>query len=115
MALSKADYAARVAPSMRCAARCGNMYTASLYGGLASLLASVESAELRGKRISMFAFGSGLASSFFTIYVKGDTTTIREKLDLIQRLDSMNVVPCQTYVDALSVCFPPLRVWGVGS
>ena len=106
MAVAKAQFENTVEKGMRCARRCGNMYTASLYGGLASLLASVEPAELRGKRISMFAFGSGLASSFFTIKVKGDTTEIREKMDLIRRLESMKVVPCQEYVDALNVSFP---------
>ena len=103
MAVAKAEFEGTVEKGMRCARRCGNMYTASLYGGLASLLASVEPAEIRGKRISMFAFGSGLASSFFTIKVRGDTTEIREKMDLIRRLESMKVVPCQEYVDALTV------------
>ncbi|OBZ73995.1 Hydroxymethylglutaryl-CoA synthase A [Grifola frondosa] len=102
MAIAKAEFDATVEKSMKCARRCGNMYTASLYGGLASLLSS-EPAELHGKRISMFAFGSGLASSFFTIKVKGDTTEIREKMDLVNRLASMKVVPCQEYVDALTV------------
>lgn len=102
--VAKADFDNTVEKGMKCARRCGNMYTASLYGGLASLLASVEPSEIRGKRISMFAFGSGLASSFFTIKVKGDTTEIQQKLDLIQRLESMKVVPCQAYVDSLTVC-----------
>ncbi|KZT69322.1 hydroxymethylglutaryl-CoA synthase [Daedalea quercina L-15889] len=101
--VAKKEFESTVEFGMRCARRCGNMYTASLYGGLASLLASIEPAELKGKRISMFAFGSGLASSFFTIRVKGDTTEIREKMDLIKRLESMTVVPCQTYVDALTL------------
>lgn len=103
MALGKDDYAKRVAPSMRCAARCGNMYTASLYGGLSSVLSVVEPQQLLGKRISMYAFGSGCASSFFTLRVKGDTSEIREKLDLINRLESMKVVPCQEFVDALTL------------
>jgi hydroxymethylglutaryl-CoA synthase len=104
MGLGKADYAERVTPSMRCASRCGNMYTASLYGGLSSLLSTVEPQQLKGKRISMFAFGSGCASSFFTLRVKGDTSELREKLDLLNRLESMKVVPCQEFVDALTVC-----------
>jgi len=99
--VGKAEYAKRVEPSMKCSKRCGNMYTASLYGGLASVLASVEPAVLKGKKISMFAYGSGFASSFYTITVKGDTTEIREKLDLVNRLASMKVVPCQEYVDAM--------------
>ncbi len=103
MAFAKADFENTVEKGMLCARRCGNMYTASLYGGLASLLSSVEPAEFKGKRISMFAFGSGLASSFFTIKVKGDISEIRAKLDLVRRLERMKVVPCQTYVDALEV------------
>ncbi|EIW58587.1 hydroxymethylglutaryl-CoA synthase [Trametes versicolor FP-101664 SS1] len=103
MGLAKADFEGTVEKGMKLARRCGNMYTASLYGGLASLLASVEPAELRGKRISMFAYGSGLASSFFTLKVRGDTAPIREKMDLVRRLESMKVVPCQEYVDSLAL------------
>lgn len=104
MAFGKEDYAQRVAPSMRVAARCGNMYTASLYGGLSSLVSTVEPHKLRGKRISMYAYGGGCASSFFTLRVKGDTSVIRAKLDLINRLENIKVVPCQEFIDALAVC-----------
>ncbi|KAH8110819.1 hydroxymethylglutaryl-CoA synthase [Phellopilus nigrolimitatus] len=103
VALAGAQYKAAVSPSMHCAKRCGNMYTASLYGGLASLISAVAPEELRGKRLSMFAYGSGCAASFYTIRVKGDTTEIRKKMDLLNRLASMKVVPCQTYVDALKL------------
>lgn len=102
---SKSTYKQKVEPAMACSKRCGNMYTASLYGCLASLLSTVEPSELKDKRVSMFAFGSGYASSFFTLRVKGDTSVIREKMDLLNRLKSIKVVPCQEYVDALSVSF----------
>ena len=101
ISVGKAEYAKRVEPSMKCSKRCGNMYTASLYGGLASVLSSVDPAVLKGKKISMFAYGSGFASSFYTMTVKGDTTKIKEKLDLVNRLASMKVVPCQEYVEAM--------------
>lgn len=100
---AKASFAAKVDPGMACSRRLGNMYTASLYGCLASLLTNVEPAQLNGKRVSMFAFGSGCAASFFTFRVKGDTSEIREKLDLTNRLANMKVVPCQEFVDALAV------------
>lgn len=103
--LSKAHYAKHVEPGMKCAARCGNMYTASLYGGLASLLSTVSPETLQGKRIAMFAFGSGCASSYWAINVKGDTTEIQEKLDLLARLESQKVVPCEEFVEALKVGF----------
>jgi len=67
------------------------------------LLSTKDSSELLGKRISMFAYGSGAASSFFCIKVKGDTTEIREKMDLLARLKSMRVVSCQSFVDALKL------------
>lgn len=97
----KAGFTEKVDPAMACSRRLGNMYTASLYGCLASLLANVEPATLKGKRFSLFAFGSGCAASFFTARVKGDTSEIRDKLDLINRLAQMKVVPPQEFVDAL--------------
>lgn len=103
IAISKASFAEKVEPSMACSRRLGNMYTASLYGCLASLLSTVEPAQLLNKRVSMFAFGSGCASSFFTLHIKGDTSEIREKMDLINRLANMKVVPPQEFVDALAL------------
>ncbi|KAF9466138.1 hydroxymethylglutaryl-coenzyme A synthase C terminal-domain-containing protein [Collybia nuda] len=100
---SKAAFTEKVDPSMACSRRLGNMYTASLYGCLASLLSTVEPATLLGKRVSLFAFGSGCAASYFTLRIKGDTTEIREKMDLLSRLASMKVVPCQEFVDALAL------------
>jgi hydroxymethylglutaryl-CoA synthase len=103
IAASKPIFAQKVDPAMSCSRRLGNMYTASLYGCLASLLSNVEPTQLKGKRVSLFAFGSGCAASFFTLRVKGDTSEIREKMDLLNRLASMKVVPPQEFVDALAV------------
>jgi hydroxymethylglutaryl-CoA synthase len=104
---SKAAFTEKVDPSMACSRRLGNMYTASLYGCLASLLSTVEPATLKGKRVGLFAFGSGCAASYFTLRVTGDTTEIRDKMDLVNRLSNMKVVPCQEFVEALAVCSRP--------
>ncbi|KAF9263084.1 hydroxymethylglutaryl-CoA synthase [Marasmius fiardii PR-910] len=101
IAAGKACYAQKVEPGMACSKRLGNMYTASLYGCLASLLSTVEPAQIKDKRILLYAFGSGCAASFFTMKVKGDTSEMREKMDLLNRLASMKVVPCQEFIDAL--------------
>lgn len=103
IAASKPTYSKKVEPSMHCSRRCGNMYTASLYGCLASLISAVEPAEFKDKRVSVFAFGSGYASSFFSLRIKGDTSEMKENMDLLNRLKSVKVVPCQEYVDALGV------------
>ncbi|XP_065176399.1 hydroxymethylglutaryl-CoA synthase 1-like [Sycon ciliatum] len=49
----------------------GNMYTASLYGCLASLLAQKPAGELKGRRLLMYSYGSGLAASMFSIQCRG--------------------------------------------
>ena len=101
---SKSSFTQKTDPGMACSKRLGNMYTASLYGCLASLLSTVEPASLLDKRVSLFSFGSGCASSFFTLRVKGDTSDIREKMDLTNRLANMKVVPPEEFVQALHVC-----------
>lgn len=102
-------YKSAVVPGSDCVARCGNMYTASLYGALASVIASSPEGIEVGKRIGMYAFGSGCAASFFALRVAGSTKEIAEKMQLKERLASMDVRPCQEYVDALKVSFEVLR------
>ncbi|KAF8317759.1 hydroxymethylglutaryl-CoA synthase [Cantharellus anzutake] len=101
--IAKDLYKKAVEPGLACAKRCGNMYTGSLYGGFASLLSRVDSDVLQGKRISLFAFGSGCAASFFSLKVVGSTRHISEKMDLLRRLADMKVVPCGEYMDAMKL------------
>jgi len=101
--LGKSSFREQVEPGMACSKRLGNMYTASLYGCLASLIANVEPSSFRGKRVLLYSFGSGCAASFFSIKVKGDSSELREKMDLTNRLAAMKVVPCQEFVDALNL------------
>lgn len=48
------------------------MYTPSLYGGLVSLLISRGAEELAGKLVALFSYGSGLASSMFSLRISSD-------------------------------------------
>ncbi|MBW0535128.1 hypothetical protein O181_074843 [Austropuccinia psidii MF-1] len=102
MKLADSIYSAKVLPTTQCMKRLGNMYTASLYGGLASLIDSVgDSNDLIGKSIGMYSYGSGLASSFFEISVKGDVKAMKEKMNLKARLASMTVSSCEEWIEAL--------------
>jgi hydroxymethylglutaryl-CoA synthase len=105
MALSKKRYAQRVHPGIQAPTMCGNMYCASVYSSLCSLLSNVNSDDMQGKRIGIFSYGSGLASSFFSFKVKGSTKEMSDKLDLHKRLDARRVVPPQTYDDVSSKKF----------
>src|SRR5215467_5475547 len=55
----------QVAASLTLCARVGNIYTGSLYLGFAGML-HAAGAELAGKRIGLFSYGSGCASEFFS-------------------------------------------------
>lgn len=99
MALSKKRYAQKVAPGIEVPTNCGNMYCASVYSSFCSLLSNVDSDSLQGKRIGIFSYGSGLASSFFSLKVRGSTKEMADKLDIHARLENRRVVPPQTYDD----------------
>ena len=97
LGLSKKRFAERVQPGIQAATMCGNMYCASLYGGLASLLTYAKAEQLQGKRVAFFSYGSGLASSLFTLKIVGDVSKIIEKMDLHTRLGARRTVPPETY------------------
>jgi hydroxymethylglutaryl-CoA synthase len=102
VALSKKRFAQRVQPSIQLPTLCGNMYCASVYSSLCSLLSNIDSDDLQGKRVGIFSYGSGLASSLFSLTVKGSTKELQSKLDIKNRLDSRQTVPPQVY-DEVSV------------
>lgn len=74
VAASKDAYARQVGPSTLLPQRLGNMYTASLYAGLVSLVHNLQD-KLAGQRVLLFSYGSGLASSMFSIRVTDDEST----------------------------------------
>ncbi len=97
MALTKKRFNERVQPSIQVPTMCGNMYCASVYGGLVSLLSNVESNTLQGKRIGVFSYGSGLASSLFSLKIVGSTENIQKTLDLQERLAARRTVAPEVY------------------
>ena len=97
MALTKKRFAQRVQPAIQVATQCGNMYCGSVYGGLVGLISNISPKTLENKRLGIFSYGSGLASSLFSLKVVGDTTEMAEKLDLQQRLDARKVVAPEVY------------------
>ena len=103
MALTKKRFAERVQPASQVPALCGNMYCGSVYGALVSLVCHIPSERLRGKRVGMFSYGSGLASSMFSIRVTGDVSEMADKIALFQKLEERRTLEPQAYED---VSFP---------
>ncbi|CAH1772639.1 unnamed protein product [Owenia fusiformis] len=99
MAASKGSFEAKTKPSLLLATNVGNMYTPSLYGGLVSFLASRPIEGLVKKRVLLFSYGSGLASSMYSLRITSDRApgSALERLvtsleDLQARLESREQV-----------------------
>lgn len=108
MALTKKRFNERVQPAIQVATMCGNMYCGSVYGGLVGLISNVAPKQLKDKKLGIFSYGSGLASSMFSLKVVGDTSEMVEKLDLQQRLDARRVVAPEVYDE---VCAKRFQAW----
>jgi hydroxymethylglutaryl-CoA synthase len=103
MGLTKKRFAERVQPAIEVPTLCGNMYCGSVWGGLVSLICHVPPKSLEGKRIGVFSYGSGLASSLLSLKVVGDVSEMVEKVDLQRRLEARKTVEPKVYDE---VCEP---------
>lgn len=92
MASSKKDFEKKTQPSLFIANQVGNMYTPSVYSGLVSLLINKPIAALAGNKVGIFSYGSGLASSFYSITITKD---IREDSDLQRMITNLAYVKRQ--------------------
>ncbi|CRK18719.1 hypothetical protein BN1708_017693, partial [Verticillium longisporum] len=92
MGLTKKKFQERVSPGIQVATLCGNMYCASVWGGLASLIYHVDDAALVGKRVGLFSYGSGLASSFMSFRIESSVAPIQKVLDIRSRLEARRVL-----------------------
>lgn len=86
VAFTKAGYAQKVGPCAFVPKQIGNMYTAAVWAGLASLISEVDSETLQGKRVLLYSYGSGLAASMISFRIVDNTTSIKQTLNLRERL-----------------------------
>jgi len=107
MELSKDTFERKTQPSLLIATNVGNMYTPSLYGGLVSFVCSHDRVEdMVGKRVALFSYGSGLASSFFSIRAvdRQVLTDLHSSLqDVKHRLKSRTKVSPQDFAEAMKL------------
>lgn len=91
-------FEAKTKQSLLLANQVGNMYTPSVYSGLVSYLISADASELANKKIALFSYGSGLASSLYSITTTDNVNhlrTITDKLLVLKTLldQRLKVVP----------------------
>jgi hydroxymethylglutaryl-CoA synthase len=102
--LTKKQYASKVGASTFIPKHLGNMYSASLYASLVSLV-SQTGEQLSGRRVLMFSYGSGLASSMFVLKVRSDASDrlsrIQAALDVTSRLASRIECTPEVFADTM--------------
>ncbi|PSN75585.1 hydroxymethylglutaryl-CoA synthase [Corynespora cassiicola Philippines] len=103
VALAKEKFLERVNPAITVPTLCGNMYTASVYGALIGLLDGVGNEKLQGKRIGVFSYGSGLASSLFSLTVRGNISNMLRNIDLQTRLSKRHVLSPEDFDKACRI------------
>lgn len=104
---SKHLYDEKVQPTTLIPKQVGNMYTASLYAALASLLHNKHS-SLAGKRVVVFSYGSGITATLFSFHIQDGqhpfslpniVTVMNVSGKLKQRLE----FPAEKFVDTLKL------------
>ncbi|KAG0299411.1 hypothetical protein BGZ98_010078 [Dissophora globulifera] len=103
MQFTKAEYQKKVVPSIYASTNVGNMYTASVWACLSSLLSSTPDDEILNKRIGMFSYGSGSAATFFSLKVVASTEKFRDTLQIQSRLEDRIKVTPQVFAEHLKL------------
>jgi hydroxymethylglutaryl-CoA synthase len=107
MTASAKLFEAKTRTSLHVATNVGNMYTPSVYGGLVSYLTAQSVETLPGQRLALFSYGSGLASSFYSITVGGPSPALSRLLscvgDVRERLDSRAKLSPAEFVATLAM------------
>lgn len=104
LGLTKETKKTQLDPSLHVSTNTGNMYTASCWASLCSVLFKVGSETLQNKRIGIFSYGSGLASTLLSAKVVGDISAITKVLDIDYKLGDGRVKRTpEEYVQAIEL------------
>lgn len=103
-----ADFNVRVAPSLRACGEVGNVYSATLYLALSSLLSHAEVNE--PKRVGLFSYGSGCSSKFFSGVVTPTSRQRVREMRVQERLDDRYRLSMAEYDRAIDLN----AEWGFG-
>eukprot|EP01018_Ginkgo_biloba_P040878 Gb_10410 [translate_table: standard] len=101
--LARPLYDEKVVPATLLPKQVGNMYTASLYAALASLIHNKRDSLVDGQRVLMFSYGSGLTSTMFSLRIRNapahpfTLSNIANVMDVSAKLSSRNVFSPQDF------------------
>lgn len=87
----------KVEPGLLGAREVGNIYTGSVYMGMASLL-ETQGKWVEGKQVGVFSYGSGCGAEFFLCQMKTGLDRILQGLRFQEQLDRRRAVTFEQYV-----------------
>ncbi len=90
---------AQIAQSELASAQIGNMYTASIFMSLLSMLSAAksENEELTAKKIGFFAYGSGSKSKVLEAEVQPEWKAAIDQINLFADLENRNAISFEEY------------------
>ena len=90
--LSASFYMSQTFSSLLFSNSVGNMYTPSLYGCLISYLLNTCEDNLYSSRVVLFSYGSGYASSMFSVLITDKQNTKEKRFTLKQILKNLEKI-----------------------
>ncbi len=97
MLKSKPIFQEKTVVSLLGAKNLGNSYCSSLFACILSLINNCSDENLIGKRVVLFAYGSGLASTMYSFVFKQSPQRIAGIVDLGRRLENRVLVSAEEY------------------
>lgn len=104
----EADFERRTMPSLKYCMEVGNLYAASVYLGLISLIENIELTS--PKRIGMYSYGSGCSSEFYSGIITSNSKAKLVNMHIRERLDQRYMIDFKTYEQLLELN----KGWGFG-
>lgn len=93
------DFANRVAPSLIYGKQIGNVYSASLYLGLCSLIDNISVTE--PKRIGLYSYGSGCSAEFFSGVIDSASRDQLQPMRIGEHISNRYALSMQEYEELL--------------
>jgi len=116
--LTKEIFVSKALPALHLAKELGNIYCGSLYACLISLIGELPNLGdtlCPGKRILMFSYGSGLASTMFSLQINSSVAQIANTFDFKTRIGARTRITPEEFTKMLALQHHPDSECGVTS
>lgn len=95
------DFKKRVLPSLKYCVQVGNVYSATLY---LAILSMIDNSSINGRqRVGLFSYGSGCSSEFFSGYFDEKSKSILKQMNMPEHLEARYELSMDEYEEILDL------------